>query len=279
MIKSLFALLAAVCLAACTPPIGSDDLAGLGERTDAVSRALGSPARVQSRLISETAEYQRLCDYFSGRGITLENGPPSRRPTRTAQDMNHVAGVMGDYAAALIDATEGASVAELETAAEGFKTRAVEVAGGGAILTPLADLIENAALSVGESRRQERIREIMMDVQPSLFQLERRLVSDAPSVVAENRSFVGAWERAARCVLNRLKSEPSTAISYFDRIRESRRDIMRDITLAEKAPDAIEALAEVHFLIATQPVDAKFTTDVIKKIYSDIDAVLEGRGS
>jgi hypothetical protein len=192
--------------------------------------------------------------------------------------MNRVADVMGDYAAALIEATEGASVAELDAAAEGFKARAVEVAGGGAILTPLADLIEDAALSVGEARRQARIREIMLDVQPSLFQLERRLVSDAPSVVAENRSFIGAWERAARCVLTRIKSEPSTAISYFDEIRAARAEISRDIALAEKAPDAIEALSEAHFLIATQPADAKFTAQVIRKIYSDIDDVLEGRG-
>ena len=279
MRKLFTSLLAAVCLAACTPPIGSDELAGLGSRTDAVSRALGSPIKVQTRMISETAEYQRLCDYFSGRRIALDDEPPSRGPTETARNMDRVADVMGRYAAALIEATEGSSVAELEAAAAGFKTRALDVIGGGDVASPLAELFENAALSVGESRRQARIREIMMDVQPSLFQLERRLVSDAPSVVAENRSFVAAWERAARCVLTRLRSDPTTAIPYYDRIREGRAEIFRAIVLAEKAPDVVEALSEAHFLIATQPPDVKFTGDVVRKIYSDIDDVLDAGGS
>lgn len=269
---------AAVLLAGCTPPITEQTLAGIGTRTDAVSEALKSPARVQRKMLAETAENGRVCRYLSGNRAELLSAPVDTTPTLTARQMEAVADVVGAYARSLRDAAGGGSIATLQKAAAQFKSKANAQAAsvGGVSVAPIAAAGVNIVLRVGEAARNKRIRAIMEDVYPSLVQLERRLVSDAPSVVRQNRSLVGGWERQTRCILARVRDDSEIAINYFDQFRKDRAEIERDVTLAEKAPAAVRALFEAHILAITEPPDAAVTVRALQAIYKDIDAITAG---
>ncbi|WP_195818807.1 hypothetical protein [Roseobacter sp. MH60115] len=271
-------VVACITLAACTPPIGEGNLTDLGKQTDAVSVALSSPLRVQQKMISETAKYNQLCGYLSGKTPELLPLKSRIKPTQTAREMNQVAGAIGAYAAALKEAAAGGSVAILASSADSFKAEAsglLEEFEADPSVSPAVEAGINVILRVGEANRMARVRAIMDDVYLTLVQLERRLVSDAPSVVNENRSFVFAWERSTKCVLNRVRSDRDVAIQYFDKFQKDRAEIERDTALTQKAPAAVRTLFEIHILIITEPVDPELTLKTLQNMYDEIEAVLE----
>lgn len=276
-LRFLVAVLAMV-ISACTPPIGEDTLKDFGKRTDAVTQALSSSARVQQKMISETSEYSNVCSYLSGGSPVTAPKKTKIKPTKTALEMNQVAAAVGAYAKSLNGAAGGDSLATLNTAATNFK----EVSSGlfgdldaAPAVSPAVDAIVNGVLRLGEARRTARIRAIMEDVYPYLVILERKLVSDAPSVIKENRSFIADWDRASKCVLTRVRKEPSLAIDYYSQIRKDRAQIEKDVALAAKAPAAIRALFEAHILVITEPPDAELTLKTLQTIFGEIDAILE----
>lgn len=275
--KNFVQWLAVVCLlTACTPPISEDNLTDIGKSADAVSSVLSSPYKVQRKLISETSEYNNVCSYLSGGTPDLLPPKPTAKPTKTAREMNQVAVAIGGYAKALKEAAGGSSIAKLESSAEALKTEAAGIAsayGLSPTVSPAIEAVVNTGLRIGEANRMSRIREIMDDVYPSLVQLERLLVKDAPSMEDENRKFIGGWERASSCVLRQVRKDPEVAIEYLERIQTDRANIEKEVKLANNAPKVVRSLFEIHILVITEPTDAEFTIKVVQDIYSEIDAI------
>lgn len=279
MLISRNAALAAILLvtAACTAPVSEDELSDISKRTETVSTVLSSAADTQSTLLRETAEYEALCGYLSGRSPDLTPAKPTRKPSADAVALQGIGKALNAYAAALNDAVSGSSVGALETAATDFKSSTSALAadaGAPAATGPAIDALVNAYMAIGESRRNAQIRAIMEDVYPSLVLLERNLKEDAPGIVQETQSLIGDWERQASCVLRQVRKEPSVAIPYYEDIVADRAVIQRNSVALSNASKAVRALFEAHLLVFTTPPDAKVTFEVVKSILSDVDAVL-----
>jgi len=271
---ALLALLLFV--SACAQPLSQETTDELDALATSAASVVGLPAELQTAALTEARRNQALCRYLSGGGYQLGVDIAPVAISNLAAEQSKAGKALKSYVTALIDATRGASLADLEKAQADFSGAAgsfFEAAGFSSGSGELFDAALSLASRVGESQRQKRIRTIMREAIDPLFILEALLRRDAARTISETESAVSKWSSSARCVLTN-SSRSSNAIEIFDTYNERSTVFQRQLKSVRGAPDAVEKLRVSHILAVTNPESFESAIQEAVEVLQDLDALV-----
>lgn len=246
--------LSVAALMGCTPPLPDTTVDELDQLGTAAVGLIGTPELVQTVALSQAAENENLCKYLSGQPYQLGAPDPVPAVSALAREQGAAGRELQTYMESLIEATRGASVAQLEGAVSDLSGSFAELARASGTLTDASSALDVAVDytgRVGESERQTRIRAIMFGATDTLLNLEALLRRDATQVIGESTTAVQRWERASKCVLRQTRARAG-AIAIFDQYDATGAGLARQLNAIQKAPDTVDLLIQAH-LEATDP--------------------------
>jgi len=277
LFKSNFILVSLIALGACTQPLSDQVSKEFDGLASAAASVAGTPDRLQRELYRETNENRNLCNYLRGADYSL-GVEANRAPVTTLAAQQAAAGrALTSYVKALVDASRGQSLAELEEARAGFGTALSDFATAAGADARIGDAsVQAFALlgRVGESSRQMRIREIMREAIDPLFLLEDLLTRDVAQVSEETEEFARRWNSSARCVLTASRRLPD-ADQRLAELSARQTQIDADLKLIRSGPAAVRNLRIAHVLTVTadKPLEEAFAEFVA--ILQEVEALVE----
>lgn len=272
-------LLSLTCLVgACTQPIPDDSADALTSLTERASSALTAPLTVLTESHSEAAYNRRLCAYLSGHSnFELVSRPG---PANVSQIVRHQATVgmaLQSYLTALLEASRGGGIDALQTAQAEFATATgsfAEQVGGPSASGNIVGATVILANQIGESRRQDRVRQIMDVMIGPLADLERGMAQDVAHVVGETEASLTLWDRAARCVL-REELRGGARTETFEAFDERRQTMSRQLAAIENGPDIVRELNRMHIRVVEEEEPLADSFDTIVTTLERIDALID----
>ena len=263
-------------LGACTQPLSDQTAQEFDALASAAASVAGTPDRLQRELFIETRENRNLCNYLRGLDFQLGLSNASSPVTTLATEQASAGKALTGYIEALVEASRGKSIADLESARTGFTTALGEFATAAGIETRFSDVAGQAfALveRVGESSRQKRIRGIMRDAIDPLFLLEDLLKRDVAQIGVETEQFARRWDNSARCVLTASRRLPD-AEERLTSLSTRRTEIDADLQLIRSGPEAVRRLRIAHVLAVTtdEPIEEAFA--VFVEILQEVEALV-----
>lgn len=240
LIRSCSLLILFSILTACG--VNQAALTEFSEATQKTTDVLAAASTAELVLLSDTTIAHQSCHYLGQQSFALGDTVP--KPSQILIGQASVTKALSQYATALGEASDREGLAKLQTAGEGLVTNLNALSGEDA--SPDFGPIFSAVVLVSEVQRTQKIKEIMARVQASLFALEFRVEEDLDEVLAILAQREAAWERQARCVLQRSRTTGQGTDALFREYDAKKREWNAAEKRAAKSLAAVQALSAAH---------------------------------
>lgn len=268
------AALAAVTLSACTQPLSDEQTKALQTSADQIAASLSLSATLQQDAHEAAFVTSNLCQYLAGRGgYGVGALPPALDIGPTARDRLALSRSLKGYLSALIDASRGASLANLETARDDFVTQAAALTQTPTTVEPVLAATFGLLTRLAEGERQRAIRAIMDGVADDISTLPVLLAGDQAAVLADVEAQIDRNEQAARCVLQVRRSDPAAA-EVFTTYDTEIRALRAQTALIKAAPGLVRRLRQTHIEIVDEAVSFADGLGQLVDVLEDINTLI-----
>ncbi|WP_299301364.1 hypothetical protein [uncultured Litoreibacter sp.] len=264
-----------VLLGACTDPLSQETGEEFQSLANAAASFVGAPGELQRKALRGAREHQNVCNYLNGRPYALGEDRTKINVSKLAAEQEAAGKALKSYVEALVDASRGGSISKLDEAKEKFQSGAgdlLKVANVSSLKAGVISAGVALAVRAGESRRQQKIRDVMWSNVDTLARLEILLSDDLSRVTRETEAAVAAWDRATRCVLraNRSRSDAIPRLQDYD---QQRLEMSKLLGAVRNAPAAVKKLRFAHLIAAKSPESFEDTIKDVVEVLQELDAI------
>ncbi|WP_143515519.1 hypothetical protein [Pseudooctadecabacter jejudonensis] len=265
--------MAIVAMTACTQPLTEDQASRLTNTSQQIGASLSLSATLQQQAHDNAYTTQNLCRYLAGQSdYGLGQLAPELDIGQTAKDRLALARKLTAYLEALIEASRGESLNDLETARDDFVAAASRLTPTTAPIEPVLGGSLRLFGRIAEAQRQREIRSIMDGVADAISTLPVILRGDQAAVLADVEAQIARYEHAARCVL-RVQRTDDAAAEAFAQYDTSIRSLRAQTALIAAAPALVARLRTAHIEIADETVSFATGLGQLADVLDDINTI------
>ena len=264
---------AAVTLSACTQPLSEGQATALQTSADQIAASLSLSATLQQDAHEAAFVTSNLCQYLEGRADYRVGAlPPALDIGQTARERLGLSRSLKGYLTALIDASRGASLANLEVARDDFVTQAAALTQTPTTVEPVLAAAFGLLTRFAEAERQRAIRAIMDGVADDISTLPVLLAGDQAAVLSDVEAQIARYEQVTRCVLHVRRSDPEAA-EVFATYDTEIRALRAQTTLIKAAPGLVRRLRQTHIDIVDEKVPFADGLGQLADVLEDINSL------
>lgn len=262
--------------AGCGTGPNTKDVAAFGTATESAVAVIGETGRLEQDLAVAYAAEANACRYLQGQPYVVAS-PRIAAPVSRLTEQKAFVTALTRYATALSRATDPAAVAELEAAAgkltESASSLIAAASPASVVAAPVIRAGVKGVVFLSEQQRMQRIRAIIADTDPWLFDAVFILLKNDENDRELLSRRLREWEGAARCSMRQVQPQRADAYQQFMASDRAKREYLARERTANRRVLAIGTLAETHRQLARGQIDLATATTQINSFLELVDSL------